>query len=140
MHSRHVAHAAACLALALLAGCASTQKLSVQTVPEGAQIYLQRKGNVEVSANVAGFHGSVRPGSFKEEFFSLGTSPADYEFQLEEREAAVQGGGAGGSITRRYTEGLIRIVLEGYRTVERLVRFSGSRIDLEVTMQPANEE
>jgi len=85
-------------------------------------------------------YGRERPGSFEEEFFSLGTAPVDYEFRLAEREAAVQGRGAGGGITRRYTEGLIRIVLEGYRTVERLVRFSGSRIDLEVAMRPANQE
>ena len=74
-------------------------------MPDGAQVYLQRKGDVEVAAYGVGFYGKVRPGSFEEEFFSLGTSPVDYEFHLEEREAA-----------------------------------SGSRIDLEVTMQPANEE
>ena len=127
----------AVLALGLLTACGTPmQRISVQTDPVGAEVTLQRSGEVEVEASVAGVGGTLGAGSFTEDFMTLGTSPVDYEFQLNRTDADVERGGSGGQLKRRYTEGLIRIALEGYRTVERRVRFDGSRISLDVTLQP----
>ena len=71
--------------VAALSGCASAQKLSVQTTPVGAEVFLQRRGELEVEATVAGVQGNVRAGSFEEDYFSLGNAPVEYEFELEER-------------------------------------------------------
>jgi hypothetical protein len=132
---------ALCLSVSLLGACAPKhQRVNVTTLPRGAEVFLQRSGEVEVQASALGFHASFDAASFDESFFSLGTTPVDYEFRLEDREAAVAGGPAAGDVTRRYTEGKIRVVMDGYRTVERTVRFSGDRIDLELDMQPADPE
>jgi hypothetical protein len=112
------------------------QRITVQTDPTGAAVSLQRSGEVDVSASVAGVGGSLGAGSFTEDFISLGNSPVDYEFQVSRTGAEVGAGGGGGQVKRRYTEGLIRIALEGYRTVERRVRFSGDRIALDIDLQP----
>jgi hypothetical protein len=64
----------------------------------------------------------------------------DYEFLLEDQEGVVAGGPAYGEVRRRYTEGRIRVVMDGYRTVERVVRFTGDHIDLDVDLLPAGEQ
>jgi hypothetical protein len=126
--------------LAVLIGCASTQELSVQTGPSGAEVFLQRRGDLEVHAAVEGVYGALNADSLGEEFYLLGTTPLEYEFDLREQEAAVYSPGAGGSVSRHFTEGTIRIVLDGYETVERLVRFSGSPISLVIPLQPVGED
>lgn len=112
------------------------QRVSVETDPVGAEVSLQRSGEIQVEASVAGVGGSLGAGSFTEDFISLGTAPVDYEFNLKRTDADVERGGSGGQVKRQYTEGLIRIALEGYRTVERRVRFDGDRIKLDVELQP----
>ena len=123
-------------AVVLTACGAPMQRISVTTQPVGADVSLQRSGEVQVEASVAGVGGSLGAGSFTEDFISLGTAPVDYEFHLNRTDADVERGGSGGQVTRQYTEGLIRIALEGYRTVERRVRFDGSRIKVDVDLQP----
>jgi hypothetical protein len=128
------------LGLILLPGCASTEKLSIQTEPSGAEVFLQRCGDLEVHAAVEGVYGALDADSIGEDFYWLGTTPLEYEFDLREHEAAVYSPRAGGSVSRHFTEGTIRIVREGYQTVERLVRFSGSPISLVVPLQSVNED
>jgi hypothetical protein len=128
------------LGLVILAGCASTQKLSVQTEPSGAEVFLQRRGDLEVHAAVEGVYGALDADSIGEDFYSLGTTPLEYEFDLREQEAAIYSPRAGGSVSRHFTEGTIRIVREGYQTVERLMRFSGNPISLVIPMQPVSED
>lgn len=123
--------------VSLLGACAPRhQRVRVETLPRGAEVFLQRSGEVEVQAAALGFRGSFDAGSFDETFFSLGTTPVSYEFLLEDREADLTGGPAAGAVTRRYTEGRIRVVMEGYRTVEQVVRFTGDGIDLELDLLP----
>lgn len=130
-----------CLLTGASVGCAPKhQRLTVETLPLGAEVYLQRSGEVKVAAAVAGYYGSLGADSFAEGFYSLGTTPVDYEFRLENQEAVVAGGPVWGEVMRRYTEGRIRVVMDGYRTVERAVRFTGDRIDLEVDLQPAVDD
>jgi hypothetical protein len=118
----------------------ATQRLTVDTDPPGAEVFLQRRGEVEMRGGASGIYAEVDVGSFEEEEISLGTAPVDYEFDIEEREAVVAGPRAGGSVTRRYVEGTIRIVLRGFQTVVRRVRFSGRRLNLFVPMEPARME
>lgn len=126
----------ASLAMCVAAACgAPMQRISVETDPVGAEVTLQRSGDVEVEASVAGVGGTLGAGSFTEDFMTLGTSPVDYEFHLNRTDADVERGGSGGQLKRKYTEGLIRIALEGYRTVERRVHFDGSRIKLDIELQ-----
>ncbi len=124
------------LGLTVLVGCASTQRITIDTDPIGAQVFLQRRGDVEVHGRVSGVAGRLDAASFEEEFIYLGTAPIDYEFHIRDNEVAVYSPEAGGSVTRHYREGTIRIEMEGYQTVERLVRFSGNTILLMVPMQP----
>ena len=126
---------AASLAIGTAACGAPMQRITVETDPVGAEVSLQRSGDVQIEASVAGVGGTLGAGSFTEDFMTLGTSPVDYEFDLNRTDADVERGGSGGQLKRKYTEGLIRIALEGYRTVERRVRFDGSRIKLDVDLQ-----
>ncbi len=120
-----------------LPACApGQQQLTVQTVPRGAEVYLQRSGTIEVEANVAGVSGRIDAGSFQDDFFLVGTTPAEFKFPLTERDATVQGENAGGNVTRRYTQGLLRIMLPGYRTEERSVLFTGDAVKLELQLTP----
>lgn len=124
------------LAVCVFTACAPKhQRLTVETLPRGAEVYLQRSGEVKVAAAVAGYYGSLDAASFDEGFYSLGTTPVDYEFLLEDQEAMVAGGPAYGEVMRRYTEGRIRVVMAGYRTVERVVRFTGDDIDLDLDLE-----
>ena len=61
----------------------------------------------------------------------VGTTPVDFKFPLTERDATFQGEDAGGNVTRRYKEGLLRIILSGYLTEERSVLFTGNKVTLE---------
>ncbi len=129
------------LAAGLFGACAPKhQRLTVDTLPGGAEVYLQRSGEIEVAASVAGYYGSFDAASFDEGFYSLGNTPVDYEFLLEDQEGVVAGGPAYGEVMRRYTEGRVRVVMDGYRTVERVVRFTGDHIDLDVDLLPAVEQ
>ncbi len=130
---------AALLSAFALAACApSYQRVTVTTLPAGAEVYLQRSGVMEVTAAVAGFYGSLDIPTFQDAYYSLGTAPIDYEFRLKEPQATVVGGGAYGDVTRRYTEGRIRVVRDGFRTVERAVRFTGEPLEFDVTLEPVD--
>lgn len=137
MERRLVCSVLAVVFTSLFAGCgAPMQRISVETDPAGAEVSLQRSGEVAIEASVAGVGGTLGAGSFTEDFMSLGTAPVDYEFHLNRTDADVERGGSGGQVKRKYTEGLIRIALEGYRTVERRVRFDGNRIKIDIELQP----
>ena len=54
---------------AFLVGCASSrQVISVETVPTGAEVYLQRRGMLSIEATVSGVSGAVDGGQFEDEF------------------------------------------------------------------------
>lgn len=118
-------------------GCASAQRIRVETDPIGAQVYLQLRGDLEVQARVAGVVGGAELESFEEDWFLLGTSPVDYEFERRETEAAVHSPDAGGSVTRHYREGTLRIELEGFETAVRVVRFAGDDVVWIVRLRPS---
>ena len=123
------------LPVLILAGCGSAQRVSVKTDPIGAEVYLQRRGDLEINAKVKGIPGKVTASRFEEDFRLIGNAPLEYEFDLSEHEVGVDVPGGSGNITRHYKEGTIRIVRDGYETVIRVVRFSGSAVELEVSLQ-----
>lgn len=126
-------------ATALPAACGSgRQELSVRTDPAGALVSLQRMGERTVSGTIAGVGGgSVDGGSFTEDWIVLGNAPVEYEFERVDREGGGRMAGSGGEVTKRYREGMVRAELEGYRTVERRVRFDGDPVELVLTLQRA---
>ncbi len=128
------------LAVLALAACGSAQKVSVRTDPIGAEVYLQRRGDLEINARVKGIPGKVTASAFEEEFRLLGNAPVEYEFELSEDEVGIDVPEGSGSITRHYREGTIRVERPGYETVVRLVRFSGSPVDLTIALQPLRDE
>ena len=122
--------------LGSFAGCASMQRVSIETDPVGASVFLQRRGDIEVHGRIAGVVGGADVESFEEEFMLLGTAPVDYEFARREREVSVHTPYVGADVTRHYREGTIRVELDGYRVVVRRVRFSGDEIILVIPLEP----
>lgn len=121
-------------------GCTATQQIVVKTEPTGADVYLQRSGDVTVDANVMGIMGSVEQDRYTEDFYYLGTTPVTYEFDLEETDSAVHAPGlGGGAVTRRHREGTVRVEMTGYETVQRPVRFTGDQLHMMITLEPQNE-
>ncbi len=143
-HSRSLDLAAAACLLAMtvtgLSGCGSSkQKLSVTSSPAGAEVLLQRRGDLEIDVSVPTYgSGGLAAGKFEDDFITLGNAPVKYEFELSESQGSINFKGAGGSATKHYREGTIRVLLPGYQTIERLVAFSGSPIELHLTMQRKN--
>jgi hypothetical protein len=140
MTSRRSSRSALVLAAVLLAACGSAQKVSVRTDPVGAEVYLQRRGDLEINARVKGIPGKVTASAFEEDFRLLGNAPVEYEFELSEDEVGIDVPEGSGSVTRHYKEGTIRVERPGYETVVRLVRFSGSPVDLTIALQPVRDE
>ena len=124
----------------IIAGCGSAQKVSVRTDPVGAEVYLQRRGDLEINARVKGIPGRVTASAFEEDFRLIGNAPVEYEFELTEEDVGIDVPEGSGNITRHYKEGTIRVERAGYETVVRLVRFSGSPVDLTIALQPLRDE
>ena len=128
------------LFLVFVAACASTQKVSVRTDPIGAEVYLQRRGELEITANVKGIPGKITANAFEEDFRLLGNAPVEYEFDLNEKDVGIDTPEGSGNIVRHYKEGTIRVERDGYETIVRPVYFSGGTVDLLITLQPLNED
>ena len=143
-HMKHLHPAVALCLLAMtvigLSACGSSkQKLSVKTSPPDAEVLLQRRGDLEIDVSVPTYgSGDLAAGKFEDDFITLGNAPVKYEFDLSESQGSINIKGAGGSATKHYREGTIRVLLPGYQTIERLVAFSGSPIELHLTMQRKN--
>ncbi len=134
-----ISKAALLSSLALLsAGCSSHgQRISVRTEPTGALVSLQRSGTQTISGSVAGVGGAIDGGRFTDDWITLGNAPVDYEFDLSESAGGGYVAGYGGQVTKRYRDGMVRVELEGYRTLERRVAFTGDPVDLVFTLQRA---
>ncbi len=144
VRTRHLASVIACSLFAAaslsLTGCGSSkQKVSVRTTPPGAEVLLQRRGDMDIDVSIPTIgSGDLDAGKFEDDFITLGNAPVEYAFELSESQGSVSFKGAGGSVTKHYREGTIRVQLPGYMTIERLVAFSGSAINLQFTLQPKN--
>ncbi len=140
MSPKRLAKTTALFGLVLLAACGSKQKISVRTEPVGAEVYLQRRGELEINANVKGIPGKITANAFEEDFRLLGTAPVDYEFDLSEDDVGIDTPEGSGKITRHYKEGTIRVERAGYETVVRPVYFSGGTANLTITLVPLSQD
>jgi hypothetical protein len=129
------------LALVLLSACGSSQTLVIDTQPEGAEVYLQRRGHTNISAGVSGLAaGTHQNEQFAEEFYLIGTTPLTYEFDLDETDTAVHVPALGdAAVTRHFEDGTLRFERTGYQTIERAVRFNGDEITLNIALEPEEE-
>jgi hypothetical protein len=115
MHIKAFRACTGAVVLTLFCACGATQTLHIETDPTGAEVYLMRRGEYEVSASVGGIGGSFDGDEFQEDFYLIGTTPVDYEFRLSDSEGSfsVPGLPAGASVTKHFREGVIRIVMSG---------------------------
>jgi len=128
-----VASVAVLGSLLLLCGCAANQKLSVTTDPPGAQITLVRYGITRAEGGVPGVSVGATGESFEDPPMTLGTSPLDYEFKLEETAKELSIAGIFAKVTRTFTEGLIRAEKDG-RVAERRVLFAGKPLAVDLVL------
>ena len=128
--------------IAMVTACGSSQVLHIETDPEGAEVYLQRRGEYEVSASVSGIGGTFDGDNFEDDFYLLGTTPLDFEFDLSDSEGSfsIPGIPAGASVVKHFREGVIRIVMNGYQTEERTVQFSDNELKLALILDPETVE
>ncbi len=98
-----------------------------------------RRGEYEVNASIDGIGGSVDGDSFEEEFYLLGTTPLEYEFNLSDTESSfyIPGIPAGVSTTKHYHEGILRVEMDGYETEQRTIQFSNNLFNLVLSLVPS---
>lgn len=127
--------------LAAIAACGG-QKLLIESDPSGAEVYLMRRGEYEIDASVEGFAGSFGGDSFEDDFYLLGTTPLEYEFDLTDTEHSfrIPGVPAGVRVTKHYQEGVIRVEMNGYETEERSIQFSSNTLNLVLSLIPLQEQ
>lgn len=130
------------IGVVLLSACGASQQLHIESDPSGAEVYLMRRGEYEISGNVDGFSGSFEGEAFEEGFYLLGSTPLEYEFDLSDTESAfvIPGLPASASVTKVYQEGILRVVMDGYVTEERTIQFSDNLFHLVLAMDEEREE
>jgi hypothetical protein len=119
--------------LLILTGCAASQSMRVATTPPGATVTLTRIGVTETQGGIVGVGAGGVGEPFEEPPISLGTSPVEYEFDLEETDEQLSLIGLFVSVKRKFTEGLIRAEKDGL-AAERRVRFTGEPILLDLVL------
>jgi hypothetical protein len=127
--------------LALTAGCATMQRIHVDTDPPGAEINLQKSGTISVSGHAPSvIYGSAEMETFEEPPIVLGKSPVSYEFPLNEKEA---GGHVPGVVyvdkERKVKKGMIRAELGGV-IAEKHVEFTGDPIEIKLKIDPGTDK
>jgi hypothetical protein len=120
----------------LAAGCGSTpmMELDLSSNPDGAKVYLSRRGKKAYQGNFGPIKGNVKAEKLEEEFVLLGTSPLFYTSPLRETESDATVLGIGGKVVLKYKEGILRFKKPGFETVERYVRFLDGEVSIDVDM------
>lgn len=139
MNSRTVYLIILTVTLIVITACGASQKLHIESDPSGAEVYLMRRGEYEISASVDGFGGNFDGDSFEDDYYFLGTTPLDYEFRLSDTESSfyIPGIPAGASVTKYFEEGILKLVMDGYDTEERPIQFSNSALNIVLSLNPA---
>ncbi len=128
MNRKNICVSILIISFAAIIACGSGQQLHIESNPSGAEVYLMRRGEYEVNASIDGIGGSVDGDSFEEEFYLLGTTPLEYEFNLSDTESSfyIPGIPAGVSTTKHFHEGILRVEMDGYETEQRTIQFSNN--------------
>ena len=113
-------------------------QLVIDSDPSGAEVFLMRRGEYEVNASVDGIGGNFDGDSFEEDFYFLGTTPLEYDFDLTDTESSfyIPGVPAGVTVTKYYQEGVLRFEMNGYETEERTIQFSNNPFNLVLHLVP----
>ncbi len=138
MNRKNIRISVLIISFAAITACGSGQQLAIESDPGGAEVYLMRRGEYEVNASIDGFGGSFDGDSFEEEFYLLGTTPLEYEFDLSDTESSfyIPGLPAGVSVTKHYKEGILRVEMDGYETEQRTIQFSNNLFNLVLSLVP----
>jgi len=141
MNSKYTCILTLIFSLSAILACGSGQQLLIESDPSGAEVYLMRRGEYEVNASVDGFGGSFDGDSFEEEYYLLGTTPLEYEFDLSDTESSfcIPGLPAGVNVTKHYQEGILRVEMDGYETEQRTIHFSNNLFNLILNLVPLQE-
>jgi len=129
------------LALALLplftTSCRTPEpemSLSLRSQPDGAQVFLSRRGLKDRSENAESFRGPLVEEAIAEEFVLIGTAPLEYITPLSESETETSDLGTESDVLVRYNECVVRFEKPGFKTVERRVRFHDGVMNVKVEM------
>lgn len=130
------------IALASLAafGCSSTpptMQLDVHSFPEGARVFISRRGERAIAGKIGPIKGDVKSEELEEEFVLIGTAPLTYTSLLHEIESDATVLGIGGKVVLKFRDGVLRFEKPGFQTVERHVRFQEGEVRLEVELPEA---
>jgi len=141
MNGKNIFFSILVTSFAAITACGSGQQLVIDSDPGGAEVYLMRRGEYEVNASVDGIGGNFDGDSFEEDFYLLGTTPLEYEFDLTDTESSfyIPGIPAGLSVTKHYQEGILRVEMNGYETEERTIQFSNNLFNLVLSLIPSVE-
>jgi len=98
-----------------------------------------RRGEYEINASVEGLGGSFDGDSFEEDFYLLGTTPLEYEFNLSDTESSIHVPGipAGVCVIKHYQEGILKVVMNGYEIEQRTIQFSNNLFNLVLSLVPS---
>lgn len=131
---------AAALVCFLAAACSSTPptlELDLLSEPEGATVYLSRRGEKAWAGKLGPVQGDVKAEDLVEDFLLIGTAPLTYTSLLRETESDATIFGVGGRVVLKFRDGVLRFEKPGFETVERHVRFVDGEVRVEVELPPA---
>lgn len=139
MNRKNICISILIISFAAITACGTVRQLSIESDPSGAEVYLMRRGEYEVNASVEGFSGRFDGDSFEDDFYFLGTTPLEYKFDLSDTESSfsIPGVPAGVSVTKHYQEGVLKMEMNGYETVQRTIQFSNNSIHLVLSLVPS---
>ncbi|MCP3920103.1 MAG: hypothetical protein GY711_31645 [bacterium] len=108
--------------------------LSLRSRPEGAQVFLSRRGLKDHSENAESFRGPLVEEAVTEEFVLIGTAPLDYVTPLSESETETSDLGTESDVLVKYNECVVRFEKPGFAPVERRVRFHDGVMSVKVEL------
>ncbi len=125
-----------CLAVALtVVGCASNQQFSVVSNTPGAEVWLIKRGSVQVAGRVEWVHVRGEEGKFEDPPLYLGTAPLTYEFNPRERQEAMAIGSVAGSVTKVTTDFIVLGRKNG-ASVDRRLPVTKKATHIELNFEP----
>lgn len=112
-------------------------KLDIDSVPTGAQVSIQLRGDRKYLGQVVFLSGSVSSKRFEDEFISMGTAPVQFSTPLKETTTNATLLGFGAKVEKRFDDALVRFELDGFETVEKFVALEEGKSTLSVELVPS---
>jgi uncharacterized protein YceK len=133
-----------CLVLAaagLLAGCSTTQRLTVRTEPPGATVSLARIGVKRAEGDLPRMGGmALFQSVFQDPFEPLGTAPLTTTIELSQPLSTFRlPDGGEGEVFKETRAAIVRAVKDD-RSAETRVRFTGEPLEVILLLSPERSE